>query len=71
MPGFTISFPVHDPDQTRLKRFIQRIVEEELRRELWNERGQELLEKQMKKVFQGKSGPYRVAEEIRQKLGPK
>lgn len=54
--------------QARLQRFIQRIIEEELKRELWEERGQELLERQMRKILQGKSGPFRVASEIRQRL---
>ncbi len=54
--------------QARLQAFIQRVVEEELKRELWDERGQAWLNKQIEEIFQGKSGPFRAAQEIRRRL---
>lgn len=54
--------------QTRLHGFIQRIVEEALKKELWDKQGREILDGQVKKILQGQSGPYRAAEEIRKRL---
>ncbi len=53
---------------SRLRRFIQRVVEEQLKRELWDEHGQEMLARQVERILRGESGPYQIAEEIRQKL---
>jgi LAO/AO transport system kinase len=52
----------------RLRALIQRAVEEELSRELWDERGERLLAEQIERVLQGESGPFSAAEEILRKL---
>jgi LAO/AO transport system kinase len=54
--------------QARLEAFIRRIVEAELRRELWNERGHRLLDEQIQKILEDKQGPFQAAAEIRQRL---
>jgi LAO/AO transport system kinase len=57
--------------KSRLQAFIQRIAEEKLKKELWDERGQDLLEAQIQRVLQGKSGPYRAAAEIQRRMSSK
>ena len=50
----------------RLRAFLQRIVEEELRRRLWNSYGTALLDTQIEKIFRGKQGPYAAARALLQ-----
>lgn len=52
----------------RLEAFLRRVVEEELRRELWNEQGRLRLKEALERVTQGERGPFQAAEELLQEL---
>jgi len=52
----------------RLRALIQRAVEEELSKELWDDEGERLLTEQIEMVLAGGRGPFRAAEEIRRRL---
>jgi len=45
----------------RLRAFVRRLVEEELRKEIWDSRGERLLTEGLEEIAQGRSGPFRLA----------
>ncbi len=54
--------------RARLEAFLRRVVEEELRRELWDEQGRLRLEGALERVTRGERGPFQAAEELLQEL---
>lgn len=54
--------------KVRLRAFIRRIVEEELRRELWDSRGERLLMEGLEQITRGQSGPFSLARRLLEAL---
>ncbi|MBI1729405.1 methylmalonyl Co-A mutase-associated GTPase MeaB [Candidatus Acetothermia bacterium] len=52
----------------RLQLFIQRIIEENLRKELWSAERAQQLSQQIELILQGKLGPFQIAKEIQKGL---
>lgn len=50
--------------EERLRAFLRRIVEEELRRRLWDPTGEALLDAHVEGIFRGEQGPFRAAREL-------
>ena len=50
--------------EDRLRAFLRRIVEEELRRRLWDASGTALLDAQIERIVRGEQGPFRAAREL-------
>jgi len=48
----------------RLRAFVRRLVEEELRKEIWDSRGERLLTEGLEELAQGRSGPFRLARRL-------
>jgi LAO/AO transport system kinase len=52
----------------RLQIFIQRIIEENLRKQLWSAERAQQLSQQVEMILQGKRGPFEIAQEIQKGL---
>jgi len=55
--------------EERLRAFLKRIVEEELRRRLWDSYGAALLDAQIERVLQGDQGPFEAARALLRERG--
>lgn len=53
----------------RLSVFIQRIIEEGIREELWNSDRTKQLQKQIERILSGEAGPFEVANGVQNDLG--